>query len=43
VDDLMKEVRNTKIGQSVQVTYWRGNAKNTTSLVLGKTPPPATP
>jgi serine protease Do len=43
VDDLMKEVRNTKIGQSVQVTYWRGNAKNTATLVLGKTPPPATP
>jgi serine protease Do len=43
VDDLMKEVRNTRIGQSVQVTYWRGTVKKTTSLVLEKTPPPATP
>jgi serine protease Do len=43
IEELAKEIRNCKIGQSVQVTYWRGNTKNTVSIILGKSPVPATP
>jgi serine protease Do len=43
VEDLVKEIRNCKVGQTVQTTYWRGSIKNTTSIILEKAPPPSTP
>jgi serine protease Do len=38
VEDLVKEIRNCKVGQSVAVTYWRGSSKGTTTVVLTKAP-----
>jgi serine protease Do len=40
VDDLVKEIRASKIGQSVQLTYWRGVSKTTAAITLEKAPPP---
>ncbi|MFH1169468.1 MAG: trypsin-like peptidase domain-containing protein [Chloroflexota bacterium] len=39
-DDLIQVLRNAKIGQVISLTYWRGNAKNTTSATLVESPPP---
>jgi serine protease Do len=41
VEELVKEIRNCKVGQTVQVTFWRGESKKTTSLILEKAPPPS--
>jgi serine protease Do len=43
VEDLVKEIRNCKVGQSVPITYWRGSNEITASLLLEKAPPPASP
>jgi serine protease Do len=43
VEDLVKAIRGCSVGQSVQVTYWRGATKNTTSILLEKAPPPSSP
>jgi serine protease Do len=41
VEDLVREIRNCTVGQTVQVTYWRGDVKNTTSILMEKAPPPS--
>ncbi len=38
-DDLVQAIRSSKIGQPIEVTYWRGNNKNTTSVTLIESPP----
>jgi serine protease Do len=39
-EDLVKEILNHRIGQTVQVTYWRGNNKNTANITIGQSPAP---
>lgn len=40
-DQLIKIVREHKVGQVVSVVYWRGSNQNTTSLTLEQSPPPS--
>jgi serine protease Do len=42
-EDLVKLLRSQRVGQTVEVVYWRGTNKNTTSITLEQSPPPATP
>ena len=39
-DDLIQAIHSGEIGQSVEITFWRGNNKNTTYAVLAESPPP---
>jgi len=36
--DLAEELYTFKIGQQITITYWRGNAKQTTELTLAEMP-----
>ena len=38
VDDLIQAIRSAKVGQKVEITYWRGKSKNTTSSTLIERP-----
>jgi len=38
VDDLVKEIRRHKVGETVDITYWRGNSRHTISLDLEQAP-----
>ncbi len=38
VDDLIKIIRSDKVGQTVQVTYWRGGNQNTVPITLIQAP-----
>jgi serine protease Do len=38
VNDLIKTIRSDKVGQTVQVTYWRTSSQNTVSVTLVKAP-----
>jgi serine protease Do len=42
-EDLVKILRAQRVGQTVEVVYWRGANKNTASITLEQTPPPAAP
>jgi serine protease Do len=42
-EDLVKILRSQHVGQTVEVVYWRGTGKNTTSITLEQTPPPTSP
>jgi serine protease Do len=42
-EELVKELRSHKVGQTVPVTYWRGNNQNTASVTLEQSPPPSSP
>ena len=39
-EDLVKEILNHPIGQTVAVTYWRGNSQNTANVTIGQSPAP---
>jgi serine protease Do len=39
-DDLIKAIHDSQIGQTVDLTCWRGNEKYTTTATLAETPPP---
>jgi len=39
IDDLVKTIRSYKVGQTVEITYWRGNREYTTKVTLGQAPP----
>ncbi len=41
VDDLIQAIRSAQVGQTVEITYWRGNSKNTTYATLIESPPPS--
>jgi S1-C subfamily serine protease len=43
VDDLTHIIHGDKIGQEIQVTYYRGSNQSTASLTLVQSPPPSTP
>ncbi len=38
--DLVQMIQSAKVGQSINVTYYRGDAKNTTDVVLAQSPAP---
>jgi S1-C subfamily serine protease len=38
VDGLIKILRGDKVGQAVQLTYWRGGNQATASVTLTETP-----
>jgi serine protease Do len=38
--DLLQIINSYKIGQKVEITFWRGETKSSTSLTLGESPPP---
>ena len=39
-DELVQVIRSSQIGQSLKITYWRGDTQNTTEAVLTESPPP---
>jgi len=39
-DDLVQAIRSSKIGQQVEIIYWRDNNKNTTAATLIQNPAP---
>jgi len=39
-DDLIEAIHSSQIEQRVEITFWRGNARNTTYAVLAESPPP---
>jgi len=42
-EELVRAIRQRKVGQVVEVTYWRGDLSNTTKIKLEQSPPPETP
>ncbi len=38
--ELIKAIHSSQIGQEVEITYWRGETKNTTHAILIERPPP---
>ncbi|MBN1191639.1 MAG: trypsin-like peptidase domain-containing protein [Dehalococcoidales bacterium] len=42
-EDLVKVLRSQRVGQIVEVEYWRGENKSVTYITLGQSPPPETP
>jgi len=38
-DDLIQAIHSSEIGQSVEITFWRGNTQNTTQATLVERPP----
>jgi len=38
IDDLVKTIRSYKVGQAVEITYWRGNKEYTAKVTLGQAP-----
>ncbi|MFC1958701.1 S1C family serine protease [Chloroflexota bacterium] len=38
VDDLIQAIRSAQVGQKVEITYWRGESRNTTSATLIERP-----
>jgi serine protease Do len=38
--DLVQLINSYKVGQEVEITFWRGQTKNTVSLTLAESPPP---
>jgi len=40
VNDLIRAIQTSEIGQTVEITYWRGKIENTTSTTLMKRPQP---
>ena len=39
-DDLIEAIHSSEIGQRVEITFWRGDAQNTTYATLVERPPP---
>ena len=39
-DDLIQAIHSSEIGQKVEITFWRGDARNTTYATLVERPPP---
>jgi len=39
-EDLIRAIHSSQIGQEVEITFWRGEAKNTITAILAERPPP---
>ena len=40
VSELVKAIHDAEIGQEVEVSFWRGDSRKTTTVVLAESPPP---
>ena len=40
VSELMRACHSYQVGETVEITYWRGKNQHTTSITLAQTPPP---
>ena len=40
VNDLLRAIHSAEIGQEVEITFWRGDSKETTKVILVESPPP---
>jgi len=40
-EDLIDDIHSSQIGQTVELVFWRGNTKSTTSATLAESPPPS--
>jgi serine protease Do len=43
VDEFTKTIRSYNIGQTVRITYWRGNSQTNADVILAQAPLPGTP
>ena len=39
-EDLIQAIHSSEIGQEVEITFWRGDTKNTTHAIFAERPPP---
>jgi serine protease Do len=39
IEELVKEIRSRQVGETVNITYWRGDSRNTVLLTLEQSPP----
>ncbi len=39
-DDLIEAIHDSQIGQTLDIAYWRGKEKYTTTITMAETPPP---
>jgi len=40
VDELIRTIHSSEIGQAIEITYWRGDTKSTAWSILAESPPP---
>jgi len=40
-DELIRAIHSTQVGQEIEITFWRGETKNTTYATLTESPPPS--
>jgi serine protease Do len=40
VNELLRALYASEVGQEVEITFWRGNSQNTTQITLAERPPP---
>lgn len=40
-DELIQAIHSGQIGQEVEIVFWRGDAENTTYVILAESPPPS--
>lgn len=40
-EDLIRAIHASKIGEEVEITFWRGDSQNTTTIIPVKSPPPS--
>ena len=40
-EDLIRAIHSSQIGQEVEITFWRGKTKDTTTAILAERPPPS--
>lgn len=40
-EELIRVLHTSEIGQTLEITFWRGNTQQTTEVVLAESPPPA--
>lgn len=41
VNELLRAIHSSQVGQTIEITYWRSETKQTTSAILSETPPPS--
>ena len=39
-EELIRAIHTSEIEQQIEITFWRGEAKNTTEATLAESPPP---
>jgi S1-C subfamily serine protease len=39
-EQMIRLIHSSQVGQTIVITYWRGETQNTTSTALAESPPP---